>query len=399
MRVLFATGSPARYMLPPQLGDEQVNCGPDWANCSTPDGRVQSLTTPVGEYDLAKVAALIPSEQKPDAVVCLVDASWRNLPRNLRAFKCPRVLLVADTHHLNSPIIGMLRYASSETFDRIVFLYDRHHTAFFHAAGLRNIYWFPGLTFPHNDATVKAARHAERKARIAFVGQVGRFHPRRVRLVRALATRSLPVAMQQLSQVESLDFYGQSLLGFNASLNGDLNLRVFEMLAAGTAVLTDRLAPEAGLGELLTVGRDIITYDDSSELVERAASLLAHPAETRGIGEAGAKWFDERLNEARRREAFRRLAFDGVEAFPLPFIAHPPVFFGGNLGQLLRSLVAYEGVQEMHRTEECVPLPLDIDLQPDFARMCATLPRVQAVLPSRCSPTASPPLAVPADKI
>lgn len=32
MRALFSTGSPARYMMPPRLGDEQVNCGPDWAD-------------------------------------------------------------------------------------------------------------------------------------------------------------------------------------------------------------------------------------------------------------------------------------------------------------------------------------------------------------------------------
>ena len=80
MRLLFATGSPARYMLPPQLGDEQVNCGPDWADDIASDGRVRSLSTPTGEYDLAKLAARLPSGQQPDAVVCLVDASWRNLP-------------------------------------------------------------------------------------------------------------------------------------------------------------------------------------------------------------------------------------------------------------------------------------------------------------------------------
>ena len=82
MRVLFSTGSSARYMLPPQLGAEQVNCGPDWSDDVAPDGRVRSLATPVGNYDLAALAARLPDEQQPDLVVCLVDASWRNLPRN-----------------------------------------------------------------------------------------------------------------------------------------------------------------------------------------------------------------------------------------------------------------------------------------------------------------------------
>lgn len=381
MNVLFATGSSAGYMLPPSLGDHQVCCGPDWADqrVSPLDDHWVSLKTPLGEYDLAAVAARLPADQKPDLVVCLVDASRRNVPRNLRAIGCPRVLLVADTHHMNSPIIGMLRYVTAEPFDRVVFLYDRHHAAFFYAAGLRNIFWFPGLTFPHSDAAVRGARHDERAGRVAFVGQAGRFHPRRARLLEAMAARKLPLDLRQGSQAEGLGFYGSSLAGFNASLNGDLNLRIFEMLAAGAAVLTDRLAPESGLDELFTEGREIVTYTSPEHLVEMAAHLITHPSEARAIGEAGARWFDERFNEAKRREAFRRLACDGVAAFPLPFDRDPPTFFGGNSDLLLRSLIVYERLQELHRTQETVYVALDSSVPTDIARICSTLSRIQAV--------------------
>ena len=66
MRVLLATGSPPGYMLPPQLGDEQVNCGPDWPDETGPDGRVRSIRTPAGPYDLTLVAAKLPPGQQPD---------------------------------------------------------------------------------------------------------------------------------------------------------------------------------------------------------------------------------------------------------------------------------------------------------------------------------------------
>src|SRR4051812_34939062 len=222
MRVLFSSGSEPRYMLPPTLASEQVNCGPGFNDTTDSDGRIRSLKTPVGEYNLAAVAARLPREQQPDAVVCLVDASWRNLPRQLDAFSCPRVLLVADTHHLKSPLIGMFRYLASERFDRIVFLYDRHHLRFFQSAGFENLFWFPGLTFPHDDAAVKSARQRTRERRVAFVGQTGKIHPRRARLLGELANKKVPVAVQPLPQREALDFYGASQLGFNASLNGDL---------------------------------------------------------------------------------------------------------------------------------------------------------------------------------
>src|ERR1700759_2256297 len=154
-RVLLLTGSPAHYMAPPRLGAQQVTGGPDWKEQQDGDGGWATMASPVGPYDVAPLLARLPPEQQPDVLVCLVDASRRNLPRNVGAFRGPKVLLVADTHHLGAPISTMLRYAAGEPYDRLVFLYDRHHAAIFHAAGFRNLFWFPGLTFPHDDAFVR----------------------------------------------------------------------------------------------------------------------------------------------------------------------------------------------------------------------------------------------------
>ena len=379
MRVLLATGSPPGYMLPPQLGDEQVNCGPDWPDETGPDGRVRSIRTPAGPYDLTLVAAKLPPGQEPDIVACLVDSSRRSLPRNLSSFRCPRVLLLADTHHLGSPLIGALRYIASEPYTRVVVLYDRHHASFLMASGLRDLHWFPGLTFPHGDAAVRAARRdGSRASRIAFVGQVGKHHPRRPRLFDALKARGLPLSAQPLPQVEALGFYGASLVGLNASLNGDLNLRTFEILAAGGALLTDRLAPSSGLGSILADGREMATYGSPEEMVERAAHLIAHPGEALAMGVAGAEWFDQNMGEARRRAAFRDLAFDGthVPGFEFSTAEKTRVYFGGNMNLLLRGMMVYEAVQEIHRLEETVQVALDEDAPAEFGEMCATLPRV-----------------------
>ena len=376
MRVLFSTSSPASYMLPPQLGDEQVVCGPDWPDDIGADGRVRSLATPVGSYDLAMIAAKLPPEQRPDVVVCLVDASWRNTPANLAAFGCPRVLLVADTHHLNTPLLGMLRYMGGEPFDRVIFLYDRHHLALFRSLGLSNAYWFPGLTFAYSDAEVKAARRELREPRIAFVGQAGKFHPRRTRLLAALTSRGLPLAQQHLPQRAGLEFYGASLAGFNASLNGDLNLRIFEILAAGAGLLTDRLGPESGLAPLLTEGREFLAYGSETELTSTAAGLMANPAAARELGAAGARWFDHYFNETARRASFQKLVFDGAAPFPFSTDKDNRVFFGGDPDRLIPSLMVYEGLQEQHRTQETVRVAVDAAVPADILEICATLPRV-----------------------
>ena len=381
MRVLFATGSPAHYMAPPRLGDEQVVCGPDWEDQRAPDGRWISLRTPVGHYDLAAIAAKLPPEQQPDVVVCLVDSSWRNTPRGLAKFSCPRVLLVADTHHLQQPISQMLRYAASEPYTRVVLLYDRHHAGFFQAAGVQNLFWFPGLTFPHGDDAVRAARQKTRAPHIGFVGQLGKHHPRRSRLADALAARKLPLRVQPLPQAAALKFYGSSLIGFNASLNGDLNLRVFEVLASGAALLTDALAPESGLTALLADGREMLTYRSPEELAERAAHALAHRSETAAIGAAGAKWLDEHFNEARRREAFRALAFDGRTRpeFSLERGSGARVWFGGDRLRLNQAAAVYEMMQELHRTQESVTIACDPSVPAEVADLYGTLPRMHVV--------------------
>jgi len=385
MRILFATCSPSGYMAPPRLSDEQVNCGPDWLDRDI-GGHVLSLNTPVGAYDLAAVAARLPADQQPDAVVCLVDASWRSVPRNLGAFTCPKILLVADTHHLNKPITGMIRYARSEPYDRVVLLYDRHHWEFFHAAGLRNLHWFPGLTFPHADDVVRAARQPARTSQIAFVGQIGICHPRRIQLLTQMDASGLSLAVRALPQRAALEFYGSSLVGFNASLNGDLNLRVFEILATGALLLTDTLTGPAGLADILRPGVDYISYGSPGELVDRARQAVGHPAEASVIGASGAAWFDAYFTEAARRRAFQTLVADGVSRpeFVLPS-ARTFSLAPAEPAHLARLTAGFEYVQELHRNLDTVTVALDESVPAEFARMCATLPRllVRSGLPEK----------------
>ena len=310
--------------------------------------------------------------------MCLVDAARRNLPRNVGAFRGPKVLLVADTHHLTAPINTMIRYAASETYDRLVFLYDRHHAALFHAAGFRNLFWFPGLTFPHDDAFVRQSRSAEgRVPQVAFVGQAGRLHPRRARLLAALQTAGLPLAQQALGQRDALPFYGASLFGFNSSLNGDLNLRVFEILASGALLLTDKLAPASGLSLFLQDGRDCLMYDDEHELVEKARACLARPAEATRIAAAGARWLLESFGEARRRALFSALAFDGraPALFPLPASELDTLRFHNQL-DLQANVVIYEGIQELHRTQPDVRVVVEEAAPAAVRQLFGTLPRV-----------------------
>ena len=82
MRALFSTDIPAHPARPPQPGDEQVNCGPGFADVRAADGRVLSLAAPFGAFDLGSLAV--------------------------------------GTHAGGAPLTAMLRYLAAESFDRAV---------------------------------------------------------------------------------------------------------------------------------------------------------------------------------------------------------------------------------------------------------------------------------------
>jgi FkbM family methyltransferase len=372
MRILFLTCQPPHHMAPPRLGDEQIDCGPCFIDQRIA-GRWITRTTPFGPFDVSVLAAELAAEgQPPDVVVCHVDCGFCLKPVNLDVFRCPKILLAADSHWGENAISGLVNYSASEPFDRVVLLYDRHHAAFYRAAGIRNLHWFPGLTFTHPDTRIQSATtaNAPRGSHLALVGKVG-YHARRQRLFAALIRAGVPLAWAQLRQSELVAHYASSLIGLNVAMNGDLNLRVFETLAGGAMLLTDRLAPASGLDDILAEGREKISYDHADDLVAKARHFLAHPDEARAIGAAGHRWFLENFSETRRRAAFRELVFDGRDhpAFPLPAPSIARFDFGPSL------FTACDVVNELHRHQETVVVRADASIPADFDPFITVLPR------------------------
>jgi hypothetical protein len=85
MRILFLTDSPAHYM-PPQLGTTQIVAGSGRPDSRSPKGGWISIKIPVGDYIILTLQDRKPADQQPDAVVSLVDLSWRSQPRNLSCY-------------------------------------------------------------------------------------------------------------------------------------------------------------------------------------------------------------------------------------------------------------------------------------------------------------------------
>jgi hypothetical protein len=159
----------------------------------------------------------------------------------------------------------MLAYARQEPFDSIVLVHDPHHLHWFAEAGLAPAAFIPALNIFHYPQPFKTYR----KPHIAFVGQVGMLHPRRLRLLQAMKSAGLPTLIGQGPTDVAAAVYADAQITFNCSLNGDLNMRIFEVIGAGGFLMTDRLSPQSGLETLLPRGEAYADYESTADLIDK----------------------------------------------------------------------------------------------------------------------------------
>jgi predicted O-linked N-acetylglucosamine transferase (SPINDLY family)/glycosyltransferase involved in cell wall biosynthesis len=352
----------------------EIFCGPD-ARDEFVGGSYRCVKTPAQPFDAPKFLVEKGVVGVPNLILVKADATGRNFPRSLGAFKCPKVLLVGDTHHMQAPIRKLIEYAKSEPFDWIILDHTRHHARWFFEAGLKNVYWIPALDFTFQRREI-AARPSRK---LSFVGQAGRFHPYRCHVLEELKRAGVPLEVMQTSPSGAADVYADSQITLNIALNGDLNLRVFEALAAGGFLLTDRLGKSSGLEGLFTPGEDLEVWSSKDELVEKIQYYLSNPAEAFRIRRTGQKkLLDLHSPEVKIRE-FWDLVLHGKEnpAYSLesergaiPRISAKPV---------MELLPAYEFFQELHRNRSRLVFYCSTE-EIENIRRFVNLPRVECKL-------------------
>lgn len=333
------------YIPPFRLSSRQYTTGPQLDGTVPPFDAI----TPRGAYDLKAVVEQQGGPGKVDLVVVWTDASRVNMPMNVKAFGCPTVLCVGDTHHMDAPLQGMLSYARQAGFDFVVSSHNRHHLHWFVEHGMPQVAWIPALKVQHIPRPFERAR----TPRLAFVGQFGRFHPRRRRLVEGIQERRLPLIASGGTREFAADLYASSGLSLNISLNGDLNLRVFEVLSAGGCLMTDRLATESGIDVILEPEREYLSYGDLDELLDKSRFYLSRPEAALAVAEAGMKAYAERLSPEQQIRSLLDWVFTGrLDAAYRPDWDRRPAFNAAEPLVMGKRVQLYERIQEVHRTTE-----------------------------------------------
>ena len=338
IRVLYSTHMAPPYIDPAPWSEDQIVCGPNW-----PDGP-RSLRTAEGVFDLADIRARLPAGWVPDVYIALVDAFRKCQPINIGALSCPKVALVADTHHGDQPIAAVLRHLKAERWDLIVGCFVKQHCHWF-AESLSSpvLYGGPSLVArPYAGEPV-----TERIPAISFSGNAGKYHLRRRRLIDGMIAAELPVYAGSTPQDYAMGVWAKSQISFNCSLNGDANMRNFEILSAGGFLLTDRLSPEAGLD--FEDGKHAVFYGGEAECYELARHYLRHPADCLKIGLAGREEYRARHATGLKMNQVLAAALDGDIHDSLkparPESAPDPLTLG-------ERIELYQLLQEDHRLHE-----------------------------------------------
>jgi protein O-GlcNAc transferase len=371
-KVLFCTQNPVNYMSPPFLAQEQIVCGP-FVEDHSDGGKVLGIKTPSGEYDIHLVLKRIPIEQRPDLIVVKADAARNNFPRNFSFCGIPAVLILGDTTHMKSPLEVMLRYAASEPYSLYVTDHKRHHLHWFQNMGIGPVAWKPGLFV--KDFQIPFKRH--RDIPLSFVGQAGKFHPWRAKMLEELERRGVKITKGSAPQKEAAAIYARSEATLNFSLNADLNLRVFEVMAAGGCLVTDQLPPQSGMDILFQPGRDFFWYEGMEDLVELLAGLRKNPKRCLEVAEAGHKLFQERHSPDLKSRDFMLtvLAGKGSGTFDLPLDARGSVCNMVDEKSFFARVSQYEWFQERHRICESLKIGFLSGAALDLACDLVDLPR------------------------
>lgn len=370
---IFACLSAPQYYRERIVSDREVFVGPDCETVFT-EGRCAAVKTPNGEYDMAALVADLPADQRPDMVVVKADASLRNIPRNLRQVDCARVLLVGDTHHMQHPLANVLRYAMEEPYDYIVMDHTRHHGHFFLEAGFPQVYWIPAFDYVLRQRPIAS----QTEATAVFVGQFGRFHPYRRHVLSEVMRAGLPLRTQSAPPEVAADIYAAARVTLNCSLNGDLNLRVFEVMGSGGLLLTDRLTRQSGLELLFEEGRHLEAYRSAGELVEKARHYLDHPEEAERLRRQGQQEvLDRHHPDIKRRQLFDIVFNQKVEPeLDLVVDDRCRTLVAVPSARFQPTLALYEMVQELHRISTSVVVFADLVDDALPIRNLADLPRV-----------------------
>jgi hypothetical protein len=262
----------------------------------------------------------------------------------------------------------VLQYALNQEFDLVFSESSREHLHFFAEAGAPRTMWLPFFNVPvHGVAAAEIPDPV-----ITFVGHLDAPYLRRREMLRAMAARGLPVFHKALFGRDMAEAFASSQICFNCSLNGDLNYRVGEVLAAGGCLLTDRLADSSGLTDLFEEDEELVLYDAAADLIAKAERLLDAPETCRAIAARGrARYLRDHAPDTKIGQLLAAVFEDRIEP------RHDPAAGFRARDDAFARAAVFEFLLELHRENDRPEVLFHPGIAPAIFEDAADLPRLR----------------------
>ena len=265
------------------LGHTALSCG------VTPD---RDIVVHPEEYSIANLLSGFAPAEKPDVCLFIEELGRRVFPDGLEKCPVPLVFYSIDTH-LN--FFWVRHFASVCT---AVITTQRDYVREFKKGGTRS-FWLPWS----NDPDAYSDYGVERDLDIAFVGAITPQRQRRKNLLDLLSNRfrvsvlGSPSPDRMYSPAEISGVFSRSKIVVNEAISGEVNFRIFEGMATGAMMLTEKVGN--GLDELFEDGKHLVTFTPL-DIMEKTAYYLENHQDRHGIAECGKKEVSEKHTRAAR---------------------------------------------------------------------------------------------------
>ncbi len=214
---------------------------------------------------------------KPDLFLW-IDPAGRYFPKAIEELSIPTACYLIDVH------LGEWRKQVARFFDAVFIAQKDYLSAYRKSLGHEQVYWLPLAAA----SDVHYQHNLKRIYDVGFVGNIAISHRNtpRARRLELIGRRFLTNDLYGRYSPEQVGvIYSQSRIVFNTSIASDVTMRVFEGTACGALMLTDSAAN--GLEELFEPGREVVTYKDDNDLVEKISYYLSHDNERTELARAG----------------------------------------------------------------------------------------------------------------
>lgn len=260
-------------------------------------------------HSIDELVEALPADWRPDLIVTIQSG----VPPidGVDRVTCPTAYISVDTWHDFAEMVYARPYA-------FVFAAQREFAAHFADAGCADSHWLPLACDPDVHRPIECRKDYD----VSFVGSTDRrVHAQRVDRLERLAAKHSVLVDTALDAESMSRAVCRGRLAFNSSVAQDVNMRVFEAMAMGVPLLTNRDADANGLLDLFREGEHLIAYDDS-DLETRAQYNLAHAEWRQRIGDAGRREVLERHTYAHRVDLLldiisAKVDWDAVRTRPL----------------------------------------------------------------------------------